>query len=453
MLRFSANIINTTFWGSDDEMDFLKRVLTVRVPGYNYSKAYKEGKWDGCIRFYNLNYFPSGLLRSVVVPLLEQHGVRYEVKDVCPELRPNAPVPSLKGIELREYQRDLVRDCEKNQRGVIRSATNSGKTEICILLYAYFKVPTIILVNDLQLQRQTIERFRERLHMECGQIGDGVHEPDSPVVVAMVQSLSNYGKHDIKVMSDRFKMLIIDECHQGSSDSYYSIATNFKQAFLRFGFSGTPLRGHVIKDLRMLSITGPVIGGVSNKYMIEKGYSARPDIHLYKYDEGFTWPERGNHLLACRIVNNDLRNSYIATLVERYVRDGKNVLVAVDRTTHGDNIARHLRSPIISYGKHGVDERFNNLHKFETERGSVLVSTVMNQSIDTPCIDVLVMPHPTKSPVRVLQRIGRALRKGNKDTCIIVDIVDFNSEHYLEYASDRFNFYKEEGFDFRWMSL
>lgn len=451
MIKFNVNIINTTYnYTHKEEEAFVKRILTVRVPGYNFSNAFREGKWDGFLRFYNLNYFPSGLLRSVVIPMLEQHGVHYRVENVCPELRPGKKLPKLSGVEIRDYQEEIVRACEKEQRGIIYSATNSGKTEVAILLYAYFNVPTIMLVNDLQLQRQTIERFRDRLGVECGQIGNSVHKLDSNVVVAMVQSLKNYGSAKMKYFSQRFKMLLIDECHQSSADTYVEVSNKFKQAFLRFGFSGTPLQDNVIKDMRMLSITGPVIGGVSNKEMIDRGLSTVPEIHVYKYDEGYEWPESGNTLLNGRVVRNVRRNRYVADLAQHYASQGKNVLVAVDRTTHGDLIAANLSSPIISYGEHNLDTRFNNLRRFEENAGSIMISTVMNQSVDIPCIDVLVMPHPTKSLVRVLQRIGRALRKGNKDKCIIVDIVDACSEHYLAYALQRFRYYEEEGFTYRW---
>ena len=210
----------------------------------------------------------------------------------------------------RDYQLSIIKNVIRAKRCIIPAATNAGKTEIfiglckVILNYAkqdkefkkeYPKPRVLYLLSGVDLLKQTIQRFSERCpELSVGGYGDKLEQLDKDIIVAsstMIYSRLKKEKYQKILLSflNSCVLFIGDEYHRGSSKSWITIASQ-TQAVYRFGGSGTALGSKKTDEesnLKRLSMTGNPIDGITNKFMVDNKYSAKPTIlfhDLKSYD-------------------------------------------------------------------------------------------------------------------------------------------------------------------------
>lgn len=433
--------------------------------GYQFSPRFKAGTWDGRVRLFKrlTSTFPSGLVQEVVTALKEE-GVRVQVDDQrqCP---PISPIPSnmqLHGVNFKypyDYQLECMEKMVTAQRGVVAVATNGGKTEIACLVSACLRVPTLFLVPGKELLYQTQKRFAIRFGLtidEIGIIGDGIWRPDQWVTIAIVASLYDAlkaGKPKVAELLDSIQLIFADECHRAASDSWYHVLRACN-AFFRYGMSGTPLKRSDGADLKLVAATGPIIYEIRNKFLIERGISSKAEIKLVPIRQPDI-PKKTPYKDVYRIgiTENLYRNRALCAIVDQLAKDNLRVVMLVKEIEHGHQLDKRLWSyktqsflthQFIS-GKEPSDVRQRALRDFEKGDLQVLIATsILDEGVDIPCIDALVLAGGGKSSIKTLQRIGRGLRKGKSGQLIVVDTVDFQHRYLLEHSQQRITDYREE---------
>lgn len=178
-------------------------VLSVKQPGYFFSPSFKNGVWDGKIRFLNkrTNTFPSGLLEKV----LKANESDFEIVDdrkpidveVSPEIvlyEPDSPTGT---ITLRDYQHEAVKKAIELKRGIVNVATNGGKTEIAsgiikeLLPHLKSSQRILFITHSKEIMNQSAERIETRLGIKVGKVGDGVWD-EKQVTIVMVPTISKH---------------------------------------------------------------------------------------------------------------------------------------------------------------------------------------------------------------------------------------------------------------------
>ena len=426
----------------------IREVLRARPDGYQYSPKYKSGLWDGYISLMSsFSSFPTGLL-SLVVKVLEDKD--YEVQCVANNTRPKyVPVTEgiLENISLRDYQIEAANVLLAAGRGVAKMATNSGKTEVMASIAKALDCFTIVLLHRKELLHQTAERFRRRGVKDVGMIGDGIWEPNK-VTVAMVQTLSNQIA-DWKGVAYN-TCLMVDECHHISSTQMLDVISQIPGCY-RFGFSGTPLKYEVLSDMKLMAATGPVLVDITNQYMVEHGFSAKPivEIVVVENDSLFKrwWKADFQTAYEELIVNNVIRNNTIATFAKQHASAGEAVLVLVNRIDHGNKLAGLIPNSLFVNGSHDMTYRNQVLEKMRREPGVYIASPIFDEGIDVPALDAVVIAAGGKSQIKLLQRIGRGLRhKEGSNTMVVLDFIDDTNKYLLEHSDDRINTYTQEKF-------
>jgi superfamily II DNA or RNA helicase len=83
------------------------------------------------------------------------------------------------------------------------------------------------------------------------------------------------------------------------------------------------------------------------------------------------------------------------------------------------------------------------IEKFAGDELNCLISTLLGEGVDIPSMTTIIMAGGLKTPVGVVQKVGRALRKSpGKEEAIIVDFRDkgpWLSQHFQE----RMDVYRE----------
>lgn len=479
--------------GPVEALKLAQQALTVEVPGAQHIPTVRAHLWDGKHRFLRkgTSTFPAGL-SDRVTKLLREEGFSVQNNDLPSiAVHPDDVKSCLNGITLRDYQIETVLNALMATRLAIQCPTGSGKTEIGAAIIQQVKKPTLWLVHRKELLHQTAERLSQRL-MDgglVGKFGAGLSETKT-VTVGMIQSLKNIHAND------RFwglwKVLIVDEVHHLSADTWYKLVNRLEQAYYRFGLSGTVVTGNAVRDLKLEGATGPVYVGRTTMDLAEAGYLAKPLIMLLdvgrlsypSYEEIRqavcpTWRDDPRQLsnlggklfgyaLRKGIVENIERTGAIVQTATRYSKVGQKVLVLCSRLAHGKRILQEIDK--VRWDKdvrkfrcwwlHGDEDdsiRQRVLQEFRDEKaGAILIaSTIFDEGVDIPEIDILILAGGGESYIKSIQRVGRALRKRpDKDIVMIFDFLDgrdptHKKDYLANHTKARVKDYKAQGFDVR----
>lgn len=444
----------------------LGSVMQARPEGFQFSPRYRNHQWDGYIKLFSRNKFPTGLL-ELARKVLENYAEEYEYKvtinfNEYRGLQKIAfPPIILEGYKLRDYQDEAVQVLINRKRGVAWMATNSGKTlimaAICKLLCEE-GINIFILTHKKELLYQTAKVIEDATGIEVGIVGDGHDDYFKAVTVGMIQSVSkDVDTPTFAGFANNVGCLLIDECHHTSSKTMTDVVMRIP-ALYRFGFSGTPLKNDVLADMQLQAVTGSVLFRVSNEKLIAEGYSAKPEIRVYKlHNTTLSKDETYQDAYNALIVNNNVRNELVVSKAYAAYKSGRVVLILVDRIEHQNVICNSYAklygdSTITALnGSHSTDYRKEHIDNMRSGEPHVYISTeVLGEGVDIPALDVVILANGGKSYVKLMQHVGRGMRKKDGDNkVIILDFYDTGS-HYLEaHSKERLKAYESEGFPVR----
>ncbi len=461
--------------------------LTVENPQARFSRAFRYGRWDGSVKFLLRphNRFLAGLTPRVIRVASE---VDPEVR-VLPADRvlPRPPLaPALAGaVEDRAYQADAIEAFGRaGGRATLQIPTGGGKTLTAMEIIRRYGQPTLWLTHLKDLFEQTAGVAARVLPgVPIGKLGAGISDPRFPITVAMVQTLKDVPDGD--PFWDAWRLVVFDECHRASAMTWFDVSKRLRYAPYRLGLSGTASTKDEIRDMRLEGVTGPTVKVVSSGALVEAGYLARPTIRLLRapaesYPVGKQFPGDGARRFAAAydagVVLNGERNMLVVAVALEHARAGEKVLVLARRIPHGQDLERLVRldrgTPVkwIS-GQESLDVRRGALRTFrERVGGGILIaSTIFDEGVDIPEIDVLVLAGAGQSTVRTMQRLGRALRpRRDKTEVVVYDFLDGRAPYHpkwrprqkgvrmtyddylAQHALERIKDYEAEGFAVEW---
>ena len=446
----------------------LNEKMAIMVNGAWFSQLYKDGKWDGRIRFYKLKTqtFETGLLHKVVT-ILRSEGYAPSIKFIRKKPRSlyeGEFTRDMLRTPLREYQCEAVDIAKKCTRGILALPTGSGKTEIAMAIINELRVPTIFVVNSVDLLYQTSKRFMDtipRIHVTA--LGDSKIQTygnprDLNVVVSTFQTLH---KKPNLIWNRRFNMKISDECHGVAAKTWREVMYTI-DAYYSFGLSGSIDQYYEdnVRYHEIMGSTGRPIVVITPEQLVDQGYLVKPEIVMVKYTPKIKAISRRKtaswgyaDVYLNEVVNDDyLNGKLIPNLLYLHVRKRQKCLILVNRVEHGKRLISLLeRKNVKSRWVYGADPAAKRLEAIVALRsGSINVlvaSKIFNQGVDIPEIDVIINIGCDDSYRNVFQKLGRGLRiaKG-KDTFRYYDIWPMDN-HYLEAAAEgRVSKYKYLGF-------
>jgi len=412
---------------SQELHDSLDEVLSYYKEGYEKTDAFQSGKWNGKEQLLRRAkngsfYFPFGLLDKVC-QVLRIWGLEYEiVDDVCPI----APIPDNYGddesISLRPYQRDALNQLATrcfNSSGILALPTAAGKTS-CALFYAkYLNLPFIVLVHRVELLRQWRDEIKEKLGIDATLIGAGEDRTgDGRATVAMVQTLAN--------RDERYDtgLLIADELHTIAAKTFYPVAMKINAKY-RLGLSATPTRSDGA-ELKIFACCGCIASVISVEDLVKDGYLAVPEFHMVNLPScrvpySSTWQT----VYKQGIVLNMERNEKIAEIAKAYLNEGRQVYIHVNQVSHGHILEGMIEESVFVHGATKKGERDDIIKRFKNGDIRCLISTLLREGVSIDGISCLILASAGKSPIALIQTVGRALRVDPEfKNAIIIDFID-----------------------------
>lgn len=436
-------------------LEVVRDVTSYPVTGHEFVASFQNGFWDGRKKLFNKRKksFPSGLL-PLVVEALKKEGINVVIEDnrQCPggiHLGPHDL--ELNGIKFDypyEFQPIAALDMCKAGRGILDACTNSGKTSIAALIIKILKLPTLFIVPNLELLYQTQKVFENRIGCKIGIIGDGNWSPDIITIASIGTLYSRIKEPECIKLLKSVKLLIVDEVHHSSSDSYYTVMRSC-DAYYRFGMSGTPLKRSDGADLKLIAVTGPVIYIIKNKELIARGVSVQPYLKFLTIDKPkISKSAKWRDVYVKGIVENEYRNNLLVEEALQFAKAGHTVLILIREIAHGKIFDEILPSTIphrFVSGKETTEFRIKTLEEFKEGKIRILISsTILDEGVDIPNINVLILAGGGKSNIKLLQRVGRGLRVGNSERLDIIDTIDLQHKYLARHSHSRWQVYKDE---------
>lgn len=430
--------VNSSIIGAGDELiGVLRKKYSAKIPGANYSKAYKKG-WDGVKYFVS----ESGVVGTGLVPFiqkdLEMAEIDYEIEDLRTGILQDVDT-ELPGIVYRDYQRSLVEIALENKLALIKAPTGAGKTVILAgLLKALEGNTGVVFFTQKSLLLQTFD-FLKSLKMDVGVcFGDGFIE--KPVMLCTVQSVHKI----IDTHLDSSKFVIFDEVHEFSKGKLTTkVIKSFPNATYRFGMTATIPKDRMAK-LNLVAHLGGEVSEVDVEQLVEEGFLTPPVvkfIELPEYKDHSLLTKGYMDIYESHVVNYDFRNLKIKEICDS-TPEGK-ILILVKNLKHLEVLKKLIPEAITLEGKDDVLTRKNTIKQFKKNKKAVLIGTkIMQTGIDIPEITHLVNARGLKSEIATLQALGRALRIHESKTKVY--IYDFNDKvpYLKEHANARRRAYK-----------
>jgi superfamily II DNA or RNA helicase len=447
--------------------------LKFDLPYARHMPAYKLGRWDGTKTYFSIG--GTGYLAhlDVILPIIEEAGYEIEIEDLrgshnfkfvpvtenywadqgktWPKGHPAAGQP----IVLRDYQYDVVNKFLDNPQALQEVATGAGKT-ITTATLSHLCEPygrTMVIVPNKSLVVQTEEDY-VNLGLDVGVYFGDRKELNRTHTICTWQSLNVLDKksydEDVLTLAEFCEgvvAIIVDEVHQAKAEVLTKLLTqNFKNCAIRWGLTGT-----VPKDdwefQGILASIGPVINQVSAHDLQEKGVLAQLNINVLQtndvevfrsFQEEYTW-----------LVTDDTRLTWIANKIKSLALSG-NTLVLINRIDTGNKLIERIPEAVFVSGGMKLDDRKDEYDEIKTSDGKIIVATygVAAVGINIPRIFNLVLLEPGKSFVRVIQSIGRGIRKAeDKDHVEIWDITSA-CKYSKRHLTERKKFYKDAKYPF-----
>tara|TARA_B110000444_G_scaffold212926_1_gene209516 strand:+ start:1203 stop:2660 length:1458 start_codon:yes stop_codon:yes gene_type:complete len=441
------------------------------LPYAYHMPAYKLGRWDGCVRFCDIGGRTYMNLLERLLPIVTREGYNVDVVDhrsswnfdfnhveqtsydhvKWPDRHPAAGLP----IILRDYQVEVINKFLDNPQCLQQVATGAGKTLITAVLshkcQDYGR--TIVIVPNKDLVVQT-EKDYKNLGLDVGVLFGDRKQYDKTHTICTWQSLAVLEKKtkageaevDLDVFLDNVVCIMVDEVHKAKADVLRDqLSGMFKNVPIRWGLTGTiPKDDH--EAVACTCALGPVIGSLSSKELQDMGVLADLDISILQMKDapaGFNSYAQELKWLT----TDETRLKHISSVIDQLSKNG-NTLVLIDRIRTGEIFVEQNPGWVFVSGGMKVKDRQTEYDEISEMDNKVIVATygVAAVGINIPRIFNLVMLEPGKSFVRVIQSIGRGIRKAeDKDYVNVIDITS-DLKYSKRHLTKRKAFYREQDF-------
>lgn len=435
------------------------QLLRYRKSGYQFTRAYKLGAWDGWVRLLRSDgRFPAGLA-PWVAQRLRQQGIKVAVEDQRPPVP--EPIPALaelpSTIELRPHQVAAVAQAEEDERGIIYHPTAAGKTVVMGELARRIARPGLVLVHRKDLLYQAADRFVEQFALGkprsqevVGVIGDGLWHPRL-LTVATFQTLhlrlKERDPNVIDWLRDDIYQVHVDECHHVPAQTYERVLAMLRSARWRFGYSATPWKeGDMETFFKVASWLGSTIHHVAPEVLTEAGRLVPADVFMIRLPgPPLSYPD-WQSAIHFGIVNNGVRNQMIVDLAHHLdeTRTGPTVIL-VERLAHGQALANMLGTDFVA-GDAPTSVRQEAWDALRSRRRNLLVtSKIADEGLDIPPLTYLILAGGGKAQHLTVQRVGRGMRTAEgKDGLFVFDFLD-TGKYLGKHADARKETYASQG--------
>ena len=325
---------------------------------------------------------------------------------------------------LRDYQIKAVSDvCRAAKRGERRITfslpVGAGKTEVIAELCRIARYPLVIapLIDLMKQARDRLElRLGETCGIEQGWMRAGSNYGLSPrVIVGSRDSLLSRDRFKARIY-DRTSLVLVDECHVGITPKMEAMLLYFESVGATIvGCSATPYKGKG-KGL-------PYFPRPQSVYTLRQGLD---DAYLVP-PMCFTSEAKAFDMTLVDEVSGEWNKEQLAAVLtaEHYAQEVKSLVLQTFRQQPSVVYAASVKQALlladvfervgekvsVVYGTQRLDKRKANMQAFLSGESKIIVNVgILGYGWDHPNLRNIYAAAPTRSLIRLEQRIGRGTR-------------------------------------------
>ena len=444
------------------------------IPGARYLPAVRLGRWDGKVSFFQLGGSTYINLLPEILTYLTEQGYDIDVEDTrdykttfdftainensynhiaWPKGHPLEGQP----MAMRDYQVEIINRFFENPQSVQEVATGAGKTVITAALSdavtPYGR--SIVIVPNKSLVTQTHKDYLN-MGLDVGVYFGDLKEFGRQHTICTWQSLNillkNTKNYEADITIGEFLedvvCVIVDEVHMAKADALKTLLTGVMGHIpIRWGLTGT-IPKEQYEWMSIKCALGEVVGSLKAATLQEAGHLSQCHVNVVQLVDHVEYSNYQSELKY--LLDTPERLDYIAQLAGT-IKDTGNTLILVDRVAAGQEIVKRLGdNAVFVSGATKAKDRQDEYDDVATATGKIIVATygVAAVGINIPRIFNLVLIEPGKSFVRVIQSIGRGIRKAeDKDHVQIWDVTS-TCKFAKRHLTKRKQFYKEANYPF-----
>lgn len=466
-----------------ENIEILKKIdkyFAVPVPGAKFSLKVKAKQWNGIQNFFSMHSrkLPVGLISELLI-FFKQNKLDYELEGdwnmlgytfTDDEVRGFYKAISSEEYEPFDHQIEAFKKCMKKKRLIAKLPTGAGKSYLIygIIRYLLEKGKKLLLiVPTTSLVEQMYTDFEEygwlNIAEKCEKLYAKVKPTFKlPVLISTWQSLQKKEDH---FFAD-YDGIIVDECHSSQAQQLQKIMKLCINADWRIGTTGT-VQVDQYNRFKVYSWLGPEVAPITTVQLIEKDLLSKLKINIMMLN----YPEAIRKKNYSRLYPDEMRfiesytnrNQVFNKIFEK-VKPESNSLVLVSHIQHLKDLQAYFISQKLGKKVHIVQgsvdaterEAIRNLT--ELTQGNIIIATYQTFStgINIKNLHHIILAATTKSQIRLIQSIGRGLRKhDSKELLNVWDIVDciwhkprkeIKYNYAMKHSGERNTIYKQQGF-------
>lgn len=386
----------------------------------------------------------------------------------------------LKNITLRDYQVMAIRKAVNIRRGILELPTSAGKTEVALgiiqtlrneglIKNALIITPSVPITTQFK-DRAILRGYKESdIGLLYGKAKEFGRFLTCAVINTLAVGIKNKDDNIINLIKNA-DVIILDEAHHCSSDSFQRVVTLAESQYL-IGLSGTPFKDRKkildsYSDTLVCGLLGKVIMKISQRYLVDRGYIAETQIFMKVVPGSYKkYRAQFNTVYKREVTSNKVRNGFIVqyckefsnkhltTIVSVNVKEHANILIRMVKEKYPEiNVVCFFGGSEVAYMENGDLIKYPvDQDKFfqDVEGGMydvVIATQVMDEGVDLPSVGALIMAGGGKSLRQVRQRLGRGVRckKTGKNEVFILDFMDRGHIWMFSQSKKRLDIYLDE---------
>ena len=363
------------------------------------------------------------------------------------EIARQAEVPSLEVYRLQpnSMQVGFINNLRKiyeagEDKALLISATGTGKTYASAFATRELEFKKVLfLVHRNQIAKQALKSYRKVFDgkVSMGMVTGKYQDYNADFVFATVQTLS---KEDTlsRYKKEHWDLIIIDEAHHSSADSYKKIMDYFTPK-LWLGMTATPdkrddnLEGRNIYEIfnHQIAYEIRLQNAMEEDLLCPFHYFGITDLEVIA-DAGKSSEEKVENF---RYLTSDERVLNVMKQAEFFGHSGDRVkgLIFCSRIDEAKELSvkfneKGWRTLVLS----GSDTERVRASAIERLAGNeaedaldyIISVDIFSEGVDVPEINQVIMLRPTESPIIFIQQLGRGLRKAeDKEYVVVIDFI------------------------------
>lgn len=429
-------------------IEFLRDNLNFLNSDYFVKKRLGKNPYDIEKYFKLIEETPDGIIipRGFVATLIQFCKLENIPVKIIDERSKLEEINITSKIELRPQQEEILEKTDIKDFGVIVAPPNSGKTIIGLELITQKQQPTLILVHRKQLFDQWIDRIQNFLGIpkdKIGQVGNQKDRIGKEITVAMIQSLAR--QNSLEHLSDKFGMIIVDECHHIPAKSFREVIAQLNSYYL-YGLTATPKRKNNDEKLIYVYIGNIIYELTQQEQLSIQNIKVEINVretHLYA---PFDYKIDKYEMISQILIHDTHRNSLILQDIEQNITRFRSILILTERKTHVDILNLYLKDKYETIAISGDDSersRKSKLEQIEQGHYKIIISTgqFFGEGIDIDALECLFIVYPFAFESKLIQYIGRIQRSGKPP--VIFDYRDSEIDYFEKMFKQRNRYYNK----------